>query len=170
VVIERPSFNVRDYLWSGTVGLISAAGQLRWWPSSPFSRSVRATLSAASWSRSPGPACRRKDHRARAGRHHEAHRTLSARADPHQRDGGRRDSLAFWAIGLENAAVWGILAAVTNLIPYIGSVIVMAAAGLVAFLQFNSIEMALLVGGASLVIHTFVGNLLVPFSRAERAG
>ncbi len=28
VVIERPSFNVRDYLWSGTVGLISAAGQL----------------------------------------------------------------------------------------------------------------------------------------------
>ena len=66
--------------------------------------------------------------------------------------------------------MWGILAAVTNLIPYIGSVIVMAAAGLVAFLQFNSIEMALLVGGASLVIHTFVGNLLVPFSRAERAG
>ncbi len=28
VMIERPSFNVRDYLWSGTVGLIGAAGQL----------------------------------------------------------------------------------------------------------------------------------------------
>jgi len=28
VVVERPSFNVRDYMWSGTVGLISAAGQL----------------------------------------------------------------------------------------------------------------------------------------------
>ena len=28
VVIERPSFNVRDYLWSGTVGLLGAAGQL----------------------------------------------------------------------------------------------------------------------------------------------
>ncbi len=59
--------------------------------------------------------------------------------------------------------MWGIVAAVTNLIPYIGSVIVMAAAGLVAFLQFNAIEMALLVGGVSLVIHTLVGNLLVPF-------
>ncbi|RYY81733.1 MAG: AI-2E family transporter, partial [Comamonadaceae bacterium] len=28
VVVERPSFNVRDYLWSGTVGLLGAAGQL----------------------------------------------------------------------------------------------------------------------------------------------
>jgi predicted PurR-regulated permease PerM len=41
-------------------------------------------------------------------------------------------------------------------------VIVMAAAALVAFLQFNGIEMALLVGGTSLVIHTLIGNLLVP--------
>ncbi len=28
VIVERPSFNVRDYLWSGTVGLIAAVGQL----------------------------------------------------------------------------------------------------------------------------------------------
>jgi predicted PurR-regulated permease PerM len=76
---------------------------------------------------------------------------------------GVATGLAFWGLGLENAAVWGIVAAVTNLIPYIGSVIVMAAAGLVAFLQFNGIQMALLVGGTSLVIHTLVGNLLVPF-------
>ena len=83
---------------------------------------------------------------------------------------GVATGLAFWAIGLENAAVWGIVAAVTNLIPYVGSVIVMAAAGLVAFLQFNSIQMALLVGGVSLVIHTLVGNLLVPWltSRTSR--
>ncbi len=83
---------------------------------------------------------------------------------------GVATGLAFWAMGLENAAVWGIVAGVTNLIPYIGSVIVMAAAGLVAFLQFNSIQMALLVGGVSLVIHTLVGNLLVPWltSRTSR--
>ena len=28
VIIERPPFNVRDYLWSGTVGLAGAVGQL----------------------------------------------------------------------------------------------------------------------------------------------
>jgi len=53
---------------------------------------------------------------------------------------------------------------------YIGSVIVMAAAGLVAFLQFNGVQVALLVGGTSLLIHTLVGNLLVPWltSRTSR--
>jgi predicted PurR-regulated permease PerM len=83
---------------------------------------------------------------------------------------GVATGLAFWAIGLENAAVWGILAAVTNLIPYVGSVIVMGASALVAFLQFNGVEMALGVGGTSLLIHTLVGNLLVPWltSRTSR--
>ena len=70
VVIERPGFNVRDYLLSGTVGLLNAMGQLT----------------------------------------------------------------------------------------------------LVAFLQFGSLEMALLVGGVSLAIHTVVGNLLMPWltSRTSR--
>jgi predicted PurR-regulated permease PerM len=83
---------------------------------------------------------------------------------------GVATGVAFWAIGLENAAVWGILAAVTNLIPYVGSVIVMGASALVAFLQFNGVEMALGVGGTSLLIHTLVGNLLVPWltSRTSR--
>ncbi|MCY1518724.1 putative transport protein YhhT [compost metagenome] len=83
---------------------------------------------------------------------------------------GLTTGLAFWLLGVENAAVWGIIAAVTNLIPYIGSVIVLVAAGLMAFLQFSSIEMALLVGGVSLAIHTVVGNLLMPWltSRTSR--
>jgi predicted PurR-regulated permease PerM len=83
---------------------------------------------------------------------------------------GVATGLAFWALGVENAAVWGIIAAVTNLIPYIGSVIVLAAAGLVAFLQFNSLQMGIVVGGVSLAIHTIIGNLLMPWltSRTSR--
>jgi predicted PurR-regulated permease PerM len=78
--------------------------------------------------------------------------------------------LAFFAIGLENAAVWGIAAAVLNLVPYIGSLATAAASVLVGFLQFGSLTMALVVGGASLLIHTLVGNLLTPWltSRAAR--
>jgi predicted PurR-regulated permease PerM len=83
---------------------------------------------------------------------------------------GVTTGLAFWALGVENAAVWGIIAAVTNLIPYIGSVIVLAAAGLVAFLQFNSLQMGIVVAGVSLGIHTLIGNLLMPWltSRTSR--
>ena len=77
---------------------------------------------------------------------------------------------ALWALGLENAAVWGIAAGVLNLVPYIGSVVTAVTSGGVAFLQFGSSNMALLVAGASLFIHTVVGNLITPWltSRASR--
>jgi len=78
--------------------------------------------------------------------------------------------LALLAIGLENAAVWGIAAFVLNFVPYVGSLITAAATALVGFLQFGTLNMALVVGGASLFIHTIVGNLITPWltSRASR--
>ena len=78
--------------------------------------------------------------------------------------------LALWAVGLENAAVWGIAAGVLNLVPYVGSLVTATASGGVAFLQFGSSNMALLVFGVSVVIHTIVGNLITPWltSRASR--
>ncbi len=76
---------------------------------------------------------------------------------------GVATGLAYWALGLENAAVWGVVAGVLNLAPYIGSALVTGASALVAFLQFGSFDMALAIGGASLVIHTIVGDLLTPW-------
>jgi predicted PurR-regulated permease PerM len=171
VVIERPSFNVRDYLWSGTVGLISAAGQLTLVAFLTFFALGSGDTFRRKLVKITGPSLQKKKITVHVlddiTKHIERYLLVQILTSAMV---GVATGLAFWAIGLENAAVWGILAAVTNLIPYIGSVIVMAAAGLVAFLQFNSIEMALLVGGASLVIHTFVGNLLVPVltSRTSR--
>ena len=77
---------------------------------------------------------------------------------------------ALFAVGLENAAVWGIAAGVLNLVPYVGSLVTAVASAMVGFLQFGSLNMAMLVGGVSLVIHTVVGNLLTPWltSRASR--
>ena len=42
--------------------------------------------------------------------------------------------LALWAIGLENAAVWGIAAGVLNLVPYVGSRVTAVASGGVCWL------------------------------------
>jgi len=55
-------------------------------------------------------------------------------------------------------------------VPYVGSLITAAATALVGFLQFGTLNMALVVGGASLFIHTIVGNLITPWltSRASR--
>ncbi|MDM0077845.1 AI-2E family transporter [Variovorax sp. J2P1-59] len=171
VIIERPSFNVRDYMWSGTIGLIGAIGQLTLVAFLTFFALGSGDTFRRKLVKITGPSLQKKKITVHVlddiTKHIERYLLVQILTSALV---GVATGLAFWAIGLDNAAVWGILAAVTNLIPYIGSVIVMAAAGLVAFLQFNGIQMALLVGGTSLVIHTLVGNLLLPFltSRTSR--
>lgn len=78
--------------------------------------------------------------------------------------------LAFLALGVEQAAVWGLLAGLFNSIPYFGPVLVTGGTLVVAFLQFGTIRMALIVAGASLVITSIEGFLLTPWltSRAAR--
>ncbi|SCK60951.1 Predicted PurR-regulated permease PerM [Variovorax sp. HW608] len=171
VVIERPAFNVRDYLWSGTVGLIAAAGQLTLIAFLTFFALGSGDTFRRKLVKITGTSLQKKKITVHVlddiTKHIERFLLVQILTSALV---GVATGLTFWAIGLENAAVWGIVAGVTNLIPYIGSVIVMALAGLVAFLQFNSVQMALLVGGGSLLIHTLVGNLLLPFltSRTSR--
>jgi len=78
--------------------------------------------------------------------------------------------LAFLALGVEQAAVWGLLAGLFNSIPYFGPVIVTGATAAVAFLQFGTLRMAIVVGASSLIITSLEGFLLTPWltSRAAR--
>lgn len=78
--------------------------------------------------------------------------------------------LAFRWVGLEQAAVWGLLAGVFNSIPYVGPVIVSAGTAIVAFLQFGSLHMTLVASGVAMVITSLEGFLLTPWltSRAAR--
>jgi predicted PurR-regulated permease PerM len=78
--------------------------------------------------------------------------------------------LAFLGIGLEHAAIWGVAAGVFKIIPYLGPFIVAGGTALVAFLQFGTIDMVLLVSGTSLVITSLEGYLLTPWltGRASR--
>jgi predicted PurR-regulated permease PerM len=78
--------------------------------------------------------------------------------------------LAFRAIGLQQAAVWGVLAGLFNSIPYFGPVLVTGGTAVVGYIQFGSIRMALIVAGVSLVITSLEGFLLTPWltSRGSR--
>jgi predicted PurR-regulated permease PerM len=67
---------------------------------------------------------------------------------------------ALRAIGLENAGAWAIFAGLMHIMPYFGPLLITVATGAVAFLQFESLEMALLVAGASLAIATVVGTVI----------
>lgn len=71
--------------------------------------------------------------------------------------------LAFLALGLNNAGVWGVIASVTNLVPYAGALIVGGGAAVVSLVQFGTLEMGLVIGATSFAIHTLVGNVLTPW-------
>ena len=68
--------------------------------------------------------------------------------------------IALRAIGLENAGAWAILAGLLHIMPYFGPLLITLATGLVAFMQFESLRMTLLVAGASLAIATLVGTVI----------
>jgi predicted PurR-regulated permease PerM len=70
--------------------------------------------------------------------------------------------LALWALGLKQAALWGLLAGVLNSIPYYGPLVVTGGLALIAFLQFGTFYMTALIAGVSLVITTLEGAVLTP--------
>jgi predicted PurR-regulated permease PerM len=70
--------------------------------------------------------------------------------------------LAFWAMGMRYAGLWGVAAGVLNCIPYFGPTIVLAASAIAALLQFKSIAMAAGVASASVAITSLEGFLLTP--------
>lgn len=171
VQIERPRFNVRDYLWSSTLGLASQVGQ------------ALVVLFISFFLLSSGDRFRRKMVRLAGptfGRKKITLQMLDEITEQVQRYliiqvftsalVGVATWLSMLYIGLEHAAVWGVVAAVLNLVPYLGSVATAGGLALVGFLQFGTLEMALLIGGVSLFINTLEGSLLTPWltGRASR--
>jgi predicted PurR-regulated permease PerM len=77
--------------------------------------------------------------------------------------------LAFLALGLDQAGVWGIAAGVLHFIPYLGPTLVAIASGVAAYLQFGSLLMAAAVAGASLAVAFAVGLVLMTFLQGRLA-
>ena len=55
--------------------------------------------------------------------------------------------VAFRLVGLEEAGVWGVLSAVLFAIPLVGPILIVVAAAVAAFVQFESLGMTVGVGG-----------------------
>ncbi len=164
VVVERAPFNIRDYLWSGTMGLMSALGQITVVIFLTFFALASGNLFRNKLLRIAGSSLERRKVTIHVLEDitHQIQRYLLVQLFTSVLV-GVATGLSYWALGLENAAVWGVVAGVLNLAPYIGSALVTAGSALVAFLQFGTIDMAFAIGGASLVIHTLIGNLLTPW-------
>ncbi|MEO8654640.1 MAG: AI-2E family transporter [Ramlibacter sp.] len=171
VQIEKPRFDIQEHLWNGTMGLAGLIGQITVVIFLTYFLLVSGDTFRRKMVKLTGPSLSKKkitvqalDEITQQIQRYLLVQLLSSIAV------GALTALAFWGLGLKHAVVWGIAAAVLNMIPYIGSAVIAGAAGLAAFVQFGEVNMPLATAGASLAIHTIMGNLIVPWltSRASR--
>ena len=131
VQIEKPKLNVQAWLWSGTMGALTFFGQLV------------TVLFFAYFLLAAGDKFRRKLMSISGARLSEKKVTIEMLDEISGQIQryllvqlstsvlvGVASWLAFSAIGLENAAVWGIAAGVLNSVPYFGPIIVSSAIAL----------------------------------------
>jgi predicted PurR-regulated permease PerM len=171
VQIERPRFNIKDYLWSGTVGAIGFIGQSMMVCFITYFLVTSGDSFRRKMAKIAGPTFSQKKITIQALDEitEQIQRYLMVQILTSVLVGVATWVALLW-IGLEQAAVWGVAAAVLNLVPYIGPIVVTGGLALVGFLQFGTPAMALLIVGVSLVIHIISGYLLTPWltSRASR--
>ena len=77
--------------------------------------------------------------------------------------------LAFLALGLEHAGVWGAAAGVLHFIPYLGPALIALGSGVAAFLQSGSLLYAFGVAGASLLVAGLIGFVFMTWLQSRFA-
>jgi predicted PurR-regulated permease PerM len=75
--------------------------------------------------------------------------------------------LVFVGIGLDNAGAWALATAVLHCIPYVGAALVALAAGMAAFMQFESVVQAMVAAGAVIALATFIGTMMVTWMSSK---
>jgi predicted PurR-regulated permease PerM len=164
VQMVHSKFNIHDYLWTGTMGLITAAGQTAVVFMLTYFLLASGNTFRRKMVRIAGPTLSQKKITVQAldeiteqiKRYLLTQMLISVLV-------GVATWLAFLGVGLQNAVVWGVAAAVLNLVPYIGSLVMAAAAMLVALMQFGTLDMALVVAGICFAIRLVSGYVLSPW-------
>lgn len=171
VQIEKSKFNLQEYFWSGTLEAMAVLGQ------------VILVLFLSYFLLVSGDGFRRKLVRISGPTLSKKRITLQVLDEITQQIQryllvqlftsvvvGIATWLAFLWIGVEHAGLWGIAAGILNTIPYVGALIITLGTALLAFLQFGTLSMTLLVSGVALLITSVEGLFLTPWltSRASQ--
>ena len=158
VVLEEPKFKIGDYLWRGSLGVFGFIGE------------AITMIFLAYFFLLSGDTFKRKLVKITGSSLSEKKITVNILIDINNSIQSYMFMLlitnvvvgvlswaAFRALGLENASAWAVAAGFMHIVPYVGPLATAAATGMAAYMQFNSILMALSVSGASIVISTVVG-------------
>ena len=169
VQIEEPGFQARTFVWSTSIGLASAANQLimvlfltyfMLLSDDLFKRKLVEIVDTLSQKKLTVSVL--DDIAAQIERFLVVQLLTSGVV-------AFATGLSLWALGLEQAALWGLLAGVFNSIPYYGPLLVTGGLALIGFLQFGTIGMTAAVAGVALLITTLEGMLLTPLLLSRAA-
>jgi predicted PurR-regulated permease PerM len=163
VQIEEPALNTTSYLWYGSMGALTIAGQAVMVAFLTYFLLVADDLFKRKLVKHVGPTLEKKritvqildDISVQIERFLLVQLLTSAIV-------GVVTAGVLWALGLHQPIVWGLAAGVLNTIPYFGPIIVTIGLAIVGFLQFGRIDMAAAVAGSVLVITSLEGWLLTP--------
>ena len=81
---------------------------------------------------------------------------------------GCATALCLYALGMPNAILWGVLAAVFNFVPYLGPIAAFFIISIAALLTFANTGRALAVSGVFLCLHLIEGQLIQPLTVGRR--
>ncbi|TFZ04027.1 AI-2E family transporter [Ramlibacter humi] len=171
VVVEKSRFDIREHLWTGGIGLATVVGQVTLVTFLTYFLLMSGDTFRRKLVKITGPSLTEKKLTVQAldeiNVQIQRYLLVQLLASVGV---GIASGVAFGMLGLKHAAVWGVVAGILNLVPYVGSILITLAAGFAAFVQSGDIELPMWVVGVSLLIHTVEGNLLVPWltSKASR--
>jgi predicted PurR-regulated permease PerM len=171
VEMVQPAFSLSNYLWSGSVTILSFFGQFVLVLFLVYFFLVTGDLYKRKLVRIAGPTFTEKKLTVQIldeiNRQIESFMRVQVLTSVLV---AVATSLALWWFGLQQYVIWGLLAGIFNSIPYLGPVLVTGGLGIVAFMQFDSIPKTISVCAVAFLITSLEGFLLTPalMSRAAR--
>ncbi len=164
VVIEKPRFDVKDYLMQSGGTLAAGAGQAVVVVFVTFFLLASGDTFRRKMVKIAGPTFGQKKITLQALDEidHQIQRYLMVNVFT-SAVVGVATWLAFWWIGLSNPGVWGVATFILNFVPYIGGILVTLAAAVIGFTEFGSLQMGLTVGGIAMLINSIEGYILTPW-------
>jgi predicted PurR-regulated permease PerM len=163
VEIVQPAFRASDYIWIGGVGLFGFIGQFAVIIFLVFFLLVTGDLYKRKLVKIAGPPLAQR--RITVQILDEINQQIESYIKVQLLTNTMvaiATGTALWWFGVENYAMWGLIAGLFNSIPYLGPVVVTIGLGTVTFLQFDDLVKSAYVCGVAFTITSLEGFLVTP--------
>ncbi len=162
--VEPATVNLRDYLFTGTAGLVAAAGQFVVVTCLVYFLLVSGDTFRRTLLRVSGDTLTKKKITLQILDEIDLQiqRYLLVQLFTSAMLGAICWAIFLW-IGLQDALLWGVVGGILHLIPYVGPFAFVVVISIIAFVQFDTIQPVFVLLGSVITMIGIIGMLLVPW-------